>query len=387
MKGPHFLSVVGARPQFVKAAVVAAAIREHNRHPVRQARIRHTLLHTGQHYDKNLSDLFFNELPLPKPKHYLGVGSGSHGKQTAALLERTEQVLLEERPDIVIVYGDTNSTLAGALAAAKLKIPIAHIEAGCRSFNGVMPEELNRVATDHLSDLLFCPTQTAVRNLRREGITKGVFLTGDVMLDAVLSFRSLAEKRSRILPTLALEHSGYILLTIHRAENTESVAQIVGVLELLTHLNRPVVFPMHPRTRDRLAGSLRLRAQHKAVLNAENIRVIDPVSYLDMLELERHARLVITDSGGVQKEAYFLGVPCLTLRNDTEWMETLRGGWNRLVDATSASTLPLMESLWVGNGRHPKGCPDLSAFGDGQAARLTVSHLIQAVTEKGRAEA
>ena len=226
----HFLSIVGARPQFVKAAMVADAIREHNRQAAPRARIRHTLVHTGQHYDKNLSDVFFHELPLPKPKHHLGVGSGSHGKQTAALLERIEQVLLEERPDVAIVYGDTNSTVAGALAAAKLKIRIAHIEAGLRSFNRLMPEELNRVATDHLSDLLFCPTDTAVRNLKREGITNGVFLTGDVMLDAVLSFRAAGRKTFRTASGLGLKPAAYILLTIHRAENTDSAEQMVKVV-------------------------------------------------------------------------------------------------------------------------------------------------------------
>ena len=364
--------------------MIAAAVREHNRQASPLARIRHTLVHTGQHYDKNLSDVFFNELPLPKPKHHLGVGSGSHGKQTAALLERTEQVLLEEDPDVAIVYGDTNSTVAGTLAAAKLKIRIAHIEAGLRSFNRLMPEELNRVATDHLSDLLFCPTDTAVRNLKREGITNGVFLTGDVMLDAVLSFRPLAEKRSRVISGLGLEPAAYILLTIHRAENTDSVEQMVKVVELLTQLKRPTVFPIHPRTRDRLASTPKLRMLHKALLSAENMRVIDPVSYLDMLALESNARLVLTDSGGVQKEAYFLGVPCLTLRDETEWTETLKGGWNRLVDAPSKSTLPLLESLWARNGNSPKGKPNLSAFGNGQAAKLTVNRLIQDVAERGK---
>jgi UDP-GlcNAc3NAcA epimerase len=382
----HFLSIVGARPQFVKAAMIAATIREHNRRVAPAARIRHTLVHTGQHYDKNLSDVFFNELPLPKAKHQLGVGSGSHGKQTAALLEGTEQVLLEEDPDVAIVYGDTNSTLAGALAAAKLKVRIAHIEAGLRSFNRLMPEELNRVATDHLSDLLFCPTETAVRNLKREGITNSVFLTGDVMLDAVLSFRPLAEKRSRVISELGLDPAAYILLTIHRAENTDSVEQMVKVVELLTQLKRPTVFPIHPRTRDRLASTPKLRNLHKALLSAQDMRVIDPVSYLDMLALESNARIVLTDSGGVQKEAYFLGVPCLTLRDETEWTETLRGGWNRLVDAPSEQTLPLIQSLWSRNGMGPKGRPNLSAFGSGKAAESTVRLLVKEITARGNTQ-
>jgi UDP-N-acetylglucosamine 2-epimerase len=295
--------------------------------------------------------------------------------------------LLQEHPDVAIVYGDTNSTVAGALAAAKLKIRLAHIEAGLRSFNRRMPEEVNRVATDHLSDLLFCPTGTAVRNLKREGITNGVFLTGDVMLDAVLSFRPLAEKRSRVISGLGLKPAAYILLTIHRAENTDSIEQMVKVVELLTQLKRPTVFPIHPRTRDRLASTPKLRTLHKALLSAENMRVIDPVSYLDMLALESSARLVLTDSGGVQKEAYFLGVPCLTLREETEWTETLKGGWNRLVDVPSKSTLPLLESLWARNGNSPKGRPSLSAFGDGQAAKLTVNRLVQEVTERRQRQA
>lgn len=378
----HFLSIVGARPQFVKAAMIAAAVRDHNCGASPAERVRHTLVHTDQHYDKNLSDVFFQELPLPRPKHHLGVGSGSHGKQTAALLERTEQVLLEEDPDVAIVYGDTNSTVAGALAAAKLKIRIAHVEAGLRSFNRLMPEELNRVATDHLSDLLFCPTDTAVRNLKREGITNGVFLTGDVMLDAVLSLRPLAKKRSGVISRLGLQPAAYILLTIHRAENTDSVEHLVNVVELLTRLKRPTVFPMHPRTRDRLASTPKLRALHKALLSAGNVQVIDPVSYLDMLELESNARLILTDSGGVQKEAYFLGVPCLTLRDETEWTETLKGNWNRLVDAPSKKTLRLLESLWMRNGSGPKGRPNLSVFGDGQAAKLTVHRLIQEVAQR-----
>ena len=276
---------------------------------------------------------------------------------------------------------------AGALAAAKLKIRIAHIEAGLRSFNRGMPEELNRVATDHLSNLLFCPTGTAVRNLKREGITSRVFLTGDVMLDAVVTFRPLAEKRSQVISNLGLQPGAYILLTIHRAENTDSVEQMVKVVELIAQLKRPTVFPMHPRTRDRLASTPKLRKLNKALLNAENMRVIDPVSYLDMLALESRARLILTDSGGVQKEAYFLGVPCLTLRDETEWTETLKGGWNRLVDAPSQDTLPLLESLWVRNGNSPKGRPNLAAFGDGQAARLTVKQLIHEVADGRRKQA
>jgi UDP-N-acetylglucosamine 2-epimerase len=367
--------------------MIAAAIRAHNREAAASHRVRHTLVHTGQHYDRNLSDVFFDELPLPKPQYHLKVGSGSHGKQTAAVLERTEYVLMKEKPDVAFVYGDTNSTIAAALAAVKLKIQTAHLEAGLRSFNRRMPEELNRVATDHLSDLLFCPTETAVQNLEREGITDGVFLSGDVMLDAVLSFRPLAHKRSRVLSRLGVQPADYILLTIHRAENTDSADQMAEVVQLLTRLKHPAVFPIHPRTLHRLASTPKLRALHKALLKASNIRVIDPVSYLDMLALESNARIVLTDSGGVQKEAYFLGVPCLTLRHETEWTETLKGGWNRLVDAPSNETLLLVESLWSRNGMGPKGRPNLSAFGSGKAAQLTVRLLVKELSERWKTQA
>ena len=304
------------------------------------------------------------------------MGSGSHGKQTAALLERTEQVLLQQRPDVVIVYGDTNSTIAAGLAAVKLGIPVAHVEAGLRSFNRQMPEEINRVATDHISDLLFCPTETAVENLRREGITKNVFLSGDVMLDAVLSFRRVARDRSKILPELGLSAKGYVLLTIHRAENTNSNERIQEVLDFLLEIEYPVVFPMHPRTQDRLEKEPALAEYRQRLEQSETIRVIDPVSYIDMLALEDGARLILTDSGGVQKEAYFLHVPCLTVRGETEWVETLAGGWNQLIEP-SRSSISKVEGVWNGNGSGPQGKPNLEHFGNGRAASRIVAELLQ----------
>jgi UDP-GlcNAc3NAcA epimerase len=379
----HVLSIVGARPQFVKAAMVVEAVRVHNRLFKTGSRLRHTLVHTGQHYDRNLSDVFFKQMPLPKPKYNLGVGSGTHGVQTGKLLVGIEEVLLKERPDVVVVYGDTNSTLAGALAAAKLGIKVAHVEAGLRSFNRAMPEEINRVVTDHLSDLLFCPTATAVKHLANEGVTQGVHLSGDVMLDAVLAFQQIADKRSSILRKLDLLPNEYVLFTVHRAENTDSETHLANILELLAKLSQPVVFPIHPRTRNRIAQVSLLKAQAQTLAQSGNVFMIDPVSYLDMLALEGHARVVMTDSGGVQKEAYFLGVPCLTLRNETEWTETLEGGWNRLVDAGSGETVSLLDSLWSKNGQSPRAPRNLDSFGAGHAAEVMVQQLADFMSQAG----
>jgi UDP-N-acetylglucosamine 2-epimerase len=373
----HVLSIVGARPQFVKAAMVVEAVRAHNRRA--RAKVCHTLVHTGQHYDRNLSDVFFQQMPLPKPKYNLGVGSGTHGAQTAKLLAGIEDVLLRERPDVVVVYGDTNSTLAGALATAKLGIKLAHVEAGLRSFNRAMPEEINRVVTDHLSDLLFCPTATAVNQLANEGISGNVYRSGDVMLDAVLNFAQLAEQRSRILREIGLAPNEYALVTVHRAENTDSESNLASILEFLANVTHTVVFPVHPRTRNRIAGASCLRTLAEKLGN--HVRMIDPVSYLDMLALERHAQLVMTDSGGVQKEAFFLGVPCLTLRNETEWIETLKGGWNRLVDASSEETIGLVDSLWKRNGQCPYTARNLNLFGAGKASQMIVQRLVKFMSQ------
>jgi UDP-N-acetylglucosamine 2-epimerase len=348
------VSIVGARPQFIKAAPVSRALR---------GRVREVLVHTGQHYDHEMSELFFEELSIPEPECNLGVGSGSHGWQTGQMLIRLEEVLLAERPDWVLVYGDTNSTLAGALAAVKLQVPVAHVEAGLRSFNRTMPEEHNRVLTDHVADLLFCPTRTAVDNLAREGITQGVHLVGDVMYDAVVHNAALAEARSDLLARLGLEPGGYALATIHRPGNTDDPSRLQSILAAFAQIDIPVLFPMHPRTRQRMAGF-----GHSPMSRTGNPKFVDPVGYLDMLALEKNARLILTDSGGVQKEAYFFAVPCLTLRQETEWVETVEAGWNRLVGVDPDAILQAVHDF------RPTGSPP-SVFGDGHAAERIAAVL------------
>lgn len=312
----RIMSVVGARPQFIKAAPVQRALAE---------RDEVIAVHTGQHYDDNMSGVFYRELDIPEPDVHLGVGSGTHAQQTAAMFERLEPVMMEREPDCVIVYGDTNTTVAAAIVAAKLVLPIAHVEAGLRSFNRAMPEEQNRVVTDHLSALLLCPTDDAVRNLAAEGITTGVHQVGDVMEEALLSAAARAETASAVLGRLQLRDGAYALVTLHRAENTDDESRLTAVLQGINRLDGDVVFPMHPRTRV-AAGRIDWQPQ-------PNVKVVDPVSYLDMVRLESSARVILTDSGGVQKEAYWLGVPCVTLRNETEWIETLEGGRNVLAGA------------------------------------------------------
>jgi UDP-N-acetylglucosamine 2-epimerase (non-hydrolysing) len=287
-----------------------------------------------------MSDIFFDELSLPRPDYHLGVGSGSHGTQTAAILAGTEQVLIQEDPDVVLVYGDTNSTLAGALAAAKLQIPVAHIEAGLRSFDSAMPEEINRVVADHLSSLLFCPTKTAVDNLRAEGILEGVYLTGDVMKDALEFHRQTAAVRSGILERIGISHGKYLLLTVHRPSNTDNRNHLIAIIRAVGESGMAVVFPVHPRTRKYL--------QEYGLMShlPENILCIDPVGYLDMLRLMSHAVKILTDSGGVQKEAYLLGIPCITLRENTEWIETVEDGWNVLVGADQGKIINAITSFF-----------------------------------------
>jgi UDP-N-acetylglucosamine 2-epimerase len=339
------VSVVGARPQFIKAAPVSRALRARG--------LTEVLVHTGQHYDHNMSALFFQELELPEPDFNLGVGSGPHGWQTGQMLIHIEKMLLEQRPDWVLVYGDTNSTLAGALAAVKLHIPVAHVEAGLRSFNRHMPEEHNRVLTDHAADLLFCPTQTAVDNLATEGVAQGVHLTGDVMYDAVLYNSDLAETRSDVLARLGLTPKEYVLATVHRPQNTDDSVTLSAILSAFGELEGPVIFPAHPRTR---AALERYRMEPPG-----NVRLIDAVGYLDMLALEKYARLILTDSGGVQKEAYFFAVPCVTLREETEWVETAQAGWNLLAGSDPARIVAAAREL------APSG--ELAAFfGDGRAS-------------------
>ena len=356
------VTIVGARPQFIKAAVVHRAL-------AAQGGFRDLLLHTGQHYDERMSAVFFQELGLPAPDWNLEIGSGRHGQQTGRMLEAIEGVLLDARPDWVVVYGDTNSTLAGALAAAKLQIPVAHVEAGLRSFNRQMPEETNRVLTDHVATLLLAPTSTAMANLRREGLpAERCHLVGDVMYDSVLHLAHRAGNGA-MLDREGLAPGRYVLATIHRAENTDSIARLTAILLGLEAVTGDVqvVLPLHPRTRAMLA------ATGLAGRIGAGIRFIDPVGYLDMLALERGARLVVTDSGGVQKEAFFQRVPCLTLRHETEWTELVDTGWNRLVPPVSAEVVAaaVREAL----ARPHPADPPLPLYGGGEAGAAVASLL------------
>lgn len=349
------VTIVGARPQFIKAAAVSRALRAKDQ-------IIEKIVHTGQHFDANMSKVFFDELAIPPPDFNLGIGGGTHGQNTGRMLEAVESVLLQERPDWVLVYGDTDSTLAGALAAAKLSISIAHVEAGLRSFNHSMPEEINRVLTDHASDLLFAPTDAAYRNLTYEGINASkIACVGDVMYDAALHYGALAEQCSTILSRLELHPSDYVLATIHRQENTDSPARLDNILKGLVDSDWPVVLPLHPRTRQRIAA---LPQFHRG-----SLRLIDPVGYLDMIMLEKNARLIATDSGGVQKEAYFHRVPCLILRDETEWVELIEIGANQLVGATRDAIRSAINQAVLPT------VPATALYGDGQASAAIADRL------------
>lgn len=357
------VTIVGARPQFIKAAVVSRAL-------AARGDVAERLLHTGQHYDPRMSDIFFTELGLPEPAWHLGIGSGPHGAQTGRMLEAIEAVLLAASPDWVVVYGDTNSTLAGALAAVKLGIPVAHVEAGLRSFNRAMPEEINRVVTDHVSTLLLAPTRAAMQHLAREGLAGDrCHLVGDVMYDSVLQLAPRARAESRLLDQLGLTPGGYILATIHRAENTGSAANLAALFEGLAAASRhlPVVLPLHPRVRALMGdnGS-----------GAAGLRLIDPVGYLDMLALEGAARLVVTDSGGVQKEAFFQRIPCLTLRRETEWTELVAAGWNHLVAPESAAVVAAAVVDALDRPRPPE--PATALYGGGAAATAAAALIATA---------
>ncbi|WP_223533376.1 non-hydrolyzing UDP-N-acetylglucosamine 2-epimerase [Pseudomonas sp. GL-RE-20] len=313
------LTVIGARPQFIKAAVVSRAFVEH------RPDVREVLVHTGQHYDANMSNVFFDELNIPHPDYNLGIGGGTHGQNTGRMIEKLEELMLSEKPDWVLVYGDTDSTLAGALAAAKLHIPVAHVEAGLRSHNRRMPEEINRVLTDHVSTLLFAPTETALQNLRTEGIADAkVQVVGDVMYDAALYYKGRARK-PEWFDALNIALNEFVLCTIHRAENTDDPVRMRGIFDGLERAGLPVILPLHPRTRNKL--------QQMNLEPPTNIHVVEPVGYLEMVWLEANCKLVATDSGGVQKEAYFHQKPCVTLRDETEWVELVEGGFNMLVGA------------------------------------------------------
>ena len=342
-------SVVGARPNFIKCAPLSREIRKE---------FNEILIHTGQHYDYEMNKVFFDELKIPEPDYHLGVGSGTHGEQTGEMLKRTEEILIKETPDLVLVFGDTNTTLAGALAASKLHIKVGHIEAGLRSFDRKMPEETNRVLTDHCSDLLFCPTKTAVDNLKREGIEKGVNLTGDVMVDALKENIEIAERKSKILDELSLKPKDCYLATLHRAENTDNFEILKNIVDAFCEIEN-LVFPCHPRTEKYLKDfGLWDKLMRK-------IKGIKPVGYLDMLMLEKNAKKILTDSGGVQKEAYILKVPCITLRENTEWVETVEDGWNVLAGANKEKIVKMANEFEPKRERR-------NVFGDGDASEKIV---------------
>lgn len=423
------VTIIGARPQFIKAATVSRAIAQHNRTCEKDTLIKEVIVHTGQHYDENMSKIFFEELQISKPDYNLGIGSDSHGRQTGRMLAAIEEVLIQEKPALLLTYGDTNSTLAGALAASKLHILSAHVEAGLRSYNRRMPEEINRLVADELSNLLFCPTDTAMINLRREGIgcsqsdvlqrvdvdTQLVFNVGDVMYDSILFNERLAQERSDILNRLGLcrhpdKPRGYCLVTIHRPENTDLHQNLENILDALTRISATgikVIFPLHPRTRNRIKefglekefDFLTYGPQPNNPINSSNpITVINPVGYLDMLQLEKHAWAILTDSGGVQKEAYLLEVPCITLRNETEWVETVDKGWNILTGADMQKITAAFARI---SNWHRQGPPfqtkteldsqdctsalpgDTHPYGDGRAAEKIVDIISKIILNTG----
>jgi UDP-N-acetylglucosamine 2-epimerase len=372
----RLVQIVGARPQFVKLAPVSREIAA----PRLGGILEEIIVHTGQHYDPDLSDVFFQELKIPRPHANLDVRSGTHGAQTGRMLELIESYLLKVDPDVVVVYGDTNSTLAGALAAAKLQIPLAHVEAGLRSFNRSMPEEINRIVTDHLSDLLLAPTTTAMQNLSHEGLALKSRLVGDVMYDSVLYNAEVARRISPILETLGIAAGAYGLVTIHRAENTTAAA----LAELLTVLYRtaastlPLIFPVHPRTR------AAIRAELPDWTAPPELRLIAPVGLLDMLRLTESAAFVLTDSGGLQKEAYMLGRPCITLRGETEWLETLKGGANVLVgrDADAAITAAKTAIAAAGRNQNTIRAEASAEYGSGTAAARVIAEILALLAER-----
>ena len=358
------VTIVGARPQFIKAAVVSAAL---------AGKAEEVIVHTGQHYDHNMSDVFFEELRIPHPKYNLGVGSGTHGHQTGEMLAKIEDVLFEEKPDLLLVYGDTNSTLAGALAASKIHIPVAHVEAGLRSYNMRMPEEQNRVLTDHISKWLFCPTQTAVENLKKEGITQGVSVTGDVMLDSVLHFLEIARQnpeKCAIFDTLGISPKKYRLATLHRAETTEGgLPAVLKIFRAFEQLPEKVVIPIHPRTRKLAEEAVRQEG-------FQNIQLIDPVGYLEMLLLTSNACQVLTDSGGLQEEAPALGKPVLVLRRETERPEAVAAGTVKLAGINRETIVAMAEELLHNAGAYAAMAHAVNPYGDGFACRRIADAIL-----------
>jgi UDP-N-acetylglucosamine 2-epimerase len=350
------LTIIGVRPQFIKCAPVSRILRK---------KFNEVIVHTGQHYDENMSNIFFEKLNIPAPDYNLNAGSGSHSKMTAFILEKLEQVIISEKPDLLLVYGDTNSTLAGALSGSKLQIPVSHIEAGLRSFNKQMPEEINRIVADHCSEILFCPTKTAVNNLKREGITKNVHLTGDVMKDSIINnFKKIdSEKLKR---KFNFDNGIFYYVTIHRQENTDNLKNLDNIIDILNGLKYPCIFPVHPRT-------LKIIKQNNLKLY-NHIKIVSPVDYLESLWLQKNAKITLTDSGGIQKESYISGTPCITFRNETEWVETVNDGFNVLV-GTDKQKFNLAEKKLLSRTNYSKNSN--RHYGNGDAAKKIVSVLIE----------
>ncbi len=362
------LTIIGARPQFVKAAILSYAINQDHR-------IEEVIVHTGQHYDNNMSDIFFRELNIPQAKYNLNIGSGSHGRQTGIMLEKIEEVILKEKPDAVMVYGDTNSTIAGALSAVKVHVPVIHIEAGMRSFNRQMPEEVNRVVTDHLAAINFCSTPVAVKNLENEGRGHTAILVGDVMYDAALLFGKVASEHCTPLAKLGLREKSYLLVTCHRAENTDNPQNLENILAAINELSQDhvVVYPIHPRTRHVIeTGGYKID---------EKVKLIDPVGYLDMILLEKQAKMIITDSGGVQKEAFFYQVPCVTMRNETEWVETVEAGYNKLAGSDKGQITAAVKSFSAA----PPPPQSAAPYGNGDSCRKIIDFLVKSNFSTGKA--
>jgi UDP-GlcNAc3NAcA epimerase len=361
------VTIIGARPQFIKAAMISRAIKEYNIGGEHE--IKEYILHTGQHYDENMNDIFLDELGVKKPDCQLHCGGqASRNVMLAEMLTGIEKALLEYRPDGVLVYGDTTSTLAGALAASQLHLPVFHIEAGLRSFNKQMPEEINRILTDHVASLLFCPTCKAIENLVKEGVTKGIFCTGDVMYDAALTFGEIAEAKSKILLLLGLQPGKFRLCTVHRAENTdnpERLTQIILALLEIATSDCPVIFPLHPRTKVYI-DNYNLRA---TIATNKALRIIEPVGYPDMIMLEKNAKTIFTDSGGIQKEAYFHRTPCITLRDETEWIETVEAGWNRIAGFNTEKIIECLDE-------NPERT-EIKEYGDGHAAGKIINAIVR----------
>ncbi len=366
MTSIKILTVVGARPQFIKAGALSRAI-------MSSSEVEEVLVHTGQHFDESMSDVFFSEMEIPRPKYNLEVNSLGHGAMTGRMMEKLEEVVLRERPDLVLVYGDTNSTLAGALVAAKLHIPVGHVEAGLRSFDMKMPEEINRILTDRVSNILFCPTDSAIENLKSEGYDRfqaKVVRSGDVMQDAAIYYSQRSDEHSDIISRLDLTSSGFALCTLHRAENTDDESRLIEIIDGLNEINTelPVILPLHPRTKKVLESS--------SIMT--NIRLIDPVSYFGMIELLKHCRMVITDSGGLQKEAFFFRKPCITTRDQTEWVELVDHGFNKVVGASKANML----KAYMGFMQNEIPSFEVDLYGSGTASEVIISEIVAYFKER-----